>query len=79
LPKLPITSLQSIKVPQSKFEVTLGHQSFEDEAINGLGNTIQSLGETERFPFVLLLDGIVSFLLSALQYWAILPVMASSL
>lgn len=63
LPKLPITALESVpSSTQNSFSVCLDHQSAEDEAINGTENRVNYRPTFSRFPFILLLDGIVSIL-----------------
>ena len=46
--------------PKGTFEVILDHQSREEEAINGTNPKVEYKMAFPRFPFVLLLDGIVS-------------------
>ena len=46
--------------PSEKFLVFLDHQSREDEEINGTDPRIKYNSAFPRFPFVLLLDGVVS-------------------
>ncbi|KAL8732185.1 MAG: hypothetical protein Q9166_002932 [cf. Caloplaca sp. 2 TL-2023] len=58
LPKLPVTSLDSVPSPQSTFEVVLDHQSREEEAVNGNNTTVPYGNGYHRYPFLLLLDGI---------------------
>ena len=61
LPKLPVTGLQSVvDRTQESFSVCLDYQSAEDEAVNGTENRVKFKPEFPRYPFVLLLDGIVS-------------------
>lgn len=70
LPKLPVTSLEPVESPlDDHFRVTLGQQSAEEAAVNGTDNRIPIVGrlnspasaesESPRYPFVLLLDGIL--------------------
>ncbi|KAI9849099.1 MAG: hypothetical protein M1837_005329 [Sclerophora amabilis] len=60
LPNLPATGLERITSPSFNFSVTLGHQSREEQAVNGTDNLIPyNNGSKNRFPFVLLLDGIL--------------------
>lgn len=70
LPKLPILNYEPVDSPTAGyFPVTLGHQSREEEEINGTNNRIPSLGTftssptgsptQHRYPFTLLLDGIL--------------------
>lgn len=46
--------------PNGTFEVILDHQSREEEAINGIDPRVEYDMGYPRYPFVLLLDGIVS-------------------
>jgi 21S rRNA (GM2251-2'-O)-methyltransferase len=51
-----------LKVPEKtngSFQVTLGHQSKEDQAVNGTSDKIPWKSDGWRYPLVLLLDGIV--------------------
>ncbi|KAI9806766.1 MAG: hypothetical protein M1825_006223 [Sarcosagium campestre] len=57
--KLPITSLEPIESPQDTFSVIVGHQSKEEEAINGTNPQIEYGQDGRRFPLILMLDGIV--------------------
>ena len=59
LPKLPVTGFQPVEKRNGAFHVILGHQSREDEAINGTGSIIKYDVTFPRYPFVLLLDGIL--------------------
>ena len=59
LPKLPVTGFQAVEKRNGAFHVILGHQSREDEAINGTGSIIKYDVTFPRYPFVLLLDGIL--------------------
>ena len=52
--------LQPVKSPQGALHLMLDHQSREDEAINGTDTEINYEPRFPRYPFVLLLDGIVS-------------------
>ncbi|KAL8694024.1 MAG: hypothetical protein Q9218_001262 [Villophora microphyllina] len=67
LPKLPVAGLRSLPHPRSSFEVILDHQSREDEAVNGTNTTVPYGSGYRRFPFLILLDGVVrySFLVSS--------------
>ncbi|KAL8915588.1 MAG: hypothetical protein Q9171_000153 [Xanthocarpia ochracea] len=62
LPKLPVTGLMSVAKPQlspqPKFNVVLDHQSREEEAVNGTSTAVPYGNRNERYPFLLLLDGI---------------------
>ncbi|KAL9131282.1 MAG: hypothetical protein Q9217_000770 [Psora testacea] len=58
LPKLPITALERVE-ESHHFKVVLDHQSREDEAINGRNHKIDYQTTYLRYPFVLLLDGIL--------------------
>lgn len=61
LPRLPVTALQSVPNPQSTFKVVLNYQSKEEEAINGSNPIVRYGTGYRRYPFLLLLDGIVSY------------------
>ncbi|KAL8940693.1 MAG: hypothetical protein Q9216_002680 [Gyalolechia sp. 2 TL-2023] len=58
LAKLPVTALHSVPNPQSTFKVTIGHQSQEEEAVNGSNPAVRYGTGYRRYPFLLLLDGI---------------------
>ena len=63
LPKLPITGLDPVSdCTRESFGVCLDHQSTEEEAVNGSDNQVKYKPVTPRYPFVLLIDGIVSIL-----------------
>ena len=59
LPKLPITGFQSVEKRSAAFHVILDHQSREDAAVNGTSTKIEYEVSFPRYPFVLLLDGIL--------------------
>ena len=59
LPKLPVVAFEPVPTQQAPFHITLGHQSREEEAINGSQPRIEYEVGFPRFPFVLLLDGIL--------------------
>ena len=59
LPKLPVAGFQAVKKPNGAFHVILDHQSREDEAVNGADTKIEYEVSFPRYPFVLLLDGIL--------------------
>lgn len=59
LPKLPVLAFKPVPKQQAPFYVTLDHQSREEELINGNQPNIKYQVGFPRFPFVLLLDGIV--------------------
>ncbi|CAL8577658.1 hypothetical protein XPA_003482 [Xanthoria parietina] len=62
LPKLPVTGLKHVpsppRTPRPTFDVILDHQSREEEAVNGTGTAVPYGTGHQRFPFLLLLDGI---------------------
>ena len=64
VPKLPVTALEKVEGPAEGFDVQLGHQSVEELAINSTFNihgslaTLQNVGRTQRYPFILMLDRI---------------------
>ena len=59
LPKLPVVAFKPVPKQQAPFYVTLDHQSREEEVVNGNQPKIQYQAGFSRYPFVLLLDGIV--------------------
>ena len=59
LPKLPVTGFQAVEKRNGEFHVILDHQSREDEAVNGTDSIIKYDVTFPRYPFVLLLDGIL--------------------
>jgi hypothetical protein len=62
LPKLPVIALERVSSStQEFFSVSLDHQSAEEERVNGTDKEIKYKPSFCRYPFVLLLDGIVSF------------------
>ena len=60
LPKLPIIAFEAIDRPSGHFKVIIAPQSREEIQINGTENILASLGGIRRYPFVLMLDRIVS-------------------
>ncbi|KAI4262118.1 MAG: hypothetical protein L6R42_002697 [Xanthoria sp. 1 TBL-2021] len=62
LPKLPVTGLKRVPrppgTPQPTFDVILDHQSREEEAVNGTSTAVPYGTGHQRYPFLLLLDGI---------------------
>ena len=60
LPKLPVTGFDRLDEPGQQFLAFLGRQSLEDEKINGNDPCIKYNSPFPRFPFVLLIDGVVS-------------------
>lgn len=64
VPKLPVTALAKVESPSKTFDVEVGHQSAEELAINsafdihGSLGTLPSVGGTQRYPFLLMLDRI---------------------
>ena len=60
LPKLPVVDLQPIPFPENTITVSLNHQSVEEENINGADTSIEYNASFRRYPFVVLLDGVVS-------------------
>lgn len=59
LPKLPVAGFRAVEKRNGPFHVILDHQSREDEAINGTSTNIKYDVGFPRYPFVLLLDGIL--------------------
>ena len=60
MPKLPITGLLPVEGKQKPLNASLDHQSREDEAVNGADPSIKYNPTFPRYPFLLMLDGIVS-------------------
>lgn len=60
LPKLPVIGLRPVSGHKAPLHVILDHQSREDEDINGNDTNVKYEVGFPRYPFVLLLDGIVS-------------------
>lgn len=60
LPRVPIKALEPPNRDKSSFHIALDYQSREDEAVNGTVTDIKYKSSFSRFPFVVLLDGIVS-------------------
>lgn len=59
LPKLPVAGFQAVPKRNGAFHVILDHQSREDKAVNGADTNIEYEASFPRYPFVLLLDGIL--------------------
>lgn len=59
LPKLPVVGFRAVEKRNGAFHVMLDHQSREDEAVNGTSTNIKYEAGFPRYPFVLLLDGIL--------------------
>ncbi|KAL6721372.1 hypothetical protein ACLMJK_000475 [Lecanora helva] len=59
LPKLPVVGFRPVENQQGPFHVILDHQSQEDEVVNGIDTLIKYDSDYRRYPFVLLLDGIL--------------------
>ncbi|MCJ1251612.1 hypothetical protein MMC30_008847 [Trapelia coarctata] len=59
LPKLPATGLLPVDGYNRSLEVSLDHQSREDELVNGTNPVIKYKTAFPRYPFVLMLDGIL--------------------
>lgn len=59
LPKLPVAGFRAVGKRNGAFHVILDHQSREDEAVNGTSTIIAYEVGFPRYPFVLLLDGIL--------------------
>lgn len=64
MPKLPVKSFQPVRGHQSSFHVVLDHQTREEEAVNGTNPEVNYKSAFPRYPFVLMLDGIVGLLRS---------------
>jgi 21S rRNA (GM2251-2'-O)-methyltransferase len=65
LPQLPVACLELVSLPtEDHFSVSLSAQSVEEAAVNGSNGQVERLprfdeADQKRFPFVLLLDGIL--------------------
>ena len=60
LAKMPITGLAPVEKVQGALYVIPDHQSREDEDINGKVNNVKYTVGFPRYPFLLMLDGVVS-------------------
>lgn len=60
LPRVPIRALGLPDREKNTLHLTLDHQSREDEVVNGTSTELKYMSSFSRFPFVILLDGIVS-------------------
>ena len=68
LPKLPVQALLQVARPQPSFSVVLAPQSQEEKLVNGGSSEIVAESSEERYPLVVMLDGIVSELLYLRPY-----------
>ena len=59
LPRLPVAGFQAVEKRNGAFHVVLTHQSREEAAVNGTNTNIEYKVSFPRYPFVLLLDGIL--------------------
>ena len=59
LPKLPVAGFLAVEKRNGAFHVILDHQSREEEAVNGTDTNVEYEVGFPRYPFVLLLDGIL--------------------
>ena len=59
LPKLPVIGFESVERRNGAFHVILDHQSHEEEVVNGTSTNVEYEVGFRRYPFVLLLDGIL--------------------
>ena len=59
LPKLPVAGFWAVEKRNGAFHVMLDHQSREDEAVNGTSTNVKYDVSFPRYPFVLLLDGVL--------------------
>lgn len=57
-------SFQPVRRHQSSFHVVLDHQTREEEAVNGTDPEVKYESASPRYPFILMLDGIVGLLRS---------------
>ena len=60
LPKAPATTLQAQASPSDAFGFTPDHQSREEAAVNGDQNSLPNTSGKDRYPLVILIDGVVS-------------------
>ena len=60
LPKLPVVGFNPVPGPQGHFRLALDHQTNEDEIVNGKNEVIKYQAGYSRYPFVVMLDSIVS-------------------
>lgn len=60
LPKLPVVGFDPVPRPEGHFRLTLDHQTDEDEIVNGKNEVIKYRAGYSRYPFVVMLDSIVS-------------------
>ena len=59
LPRLPVAGFQAVEKRNGAFHVILTHQSREEAAVNGTNTNIEYRVSFPRYPFVVLLDGIL--------------------
>ncbi|KAL8804703.1 MAG: hypothetical protein Q9182_002395 [Xanthomendoza sp. 2 TL-2023] len=76
LPKQPVTGLKAVQnLRSTSFGLILDHQSREEEAINGTNTSVSYGTGYQRYPFLLLLDGIVSAMPTDTAFTAIYQVL----
>ena len=59
IPRLPVAGFEAVEKRNGAFHVILTHQSREEAAVNGTNTNIEYKVSFPRYPFVLLLDGIL--------------------
>ena len=59
LPRLPVAGFQAVEKRDGPFHVILTHQSREEAAVNGTNTNIEYKVSFPRYPFVLLLHGVL--------------------
>ena len=59
LPRLPVAGFQAVEKRNGAFHVILTHQSREEAAVNGTNTNIEYKASFPRYPFVLLLHGVL--------------------
>ena len=60
LPRLPAIALSKVEHRSRTFSIVLDHQSDEDVEVNGSDTIITNADKSQRFPLVMMLDGVVS-------------------
>ncbi|KAI9850360.1 MAG: hypothetical protein M1838_005807 [Thelocarpon superellum] len=59
LPKLPVIGLDRVVYGSEHLPLILHQQSREEEEINGISNMLPRSGPRDRFPLIVMLDGIL--------------------
>ena len=60
MPKVPVTCLLPATRSNDSFNISLDHQSQEEATINGSEVKLEYSSQFTRYPFIIMLDGIVS-------------------